>query len=82
MLFSFFKLEDFLKFFIYLFLAALVFAAHGLSLGVASGGYSSSWYPGFSLQGLLITVASLIAEQGLYDVRASVVESPRLQKVE
>ena len=38
--------------------------------------------PGFSLQGLLITVASLIAEHGLYDVRASVVESPRLQKVE
>ena len=41
--------------FIYLFLAVLGFAAtRGLSLVVASGGYSSLWCTGFSLQWLLL----------------------------
>ena len=40
---------------IYIFWLHWVFiAAHGLSLVVASGGYSSLWYTGFSLQWLLL----------------------------
>ena len=50
--------------FIYLFWLHWVFVAvHGLSLVVASGGCSSLQCVGFS--GLLIAVASLVAEHGL-----------------
>ena len=59
--------------FIYLFLHWVFVAVRGLSLVVASGGYSSLRCAGFSLQwllfvavrGLLIAVASLVAEHGL-----------------
>ena len=51
--------------FIYLFWLCWVFvAARGLSLVAASRGYSSLPCKGFSLQGLLIEVASLVAEHG------------------
>ena len=68
----------FLNLFIYLFLAALglrsVFvAACGLSLAAASGGYSSLWCAGFSLQWLLLLqstgsrhVGSVAVARGLY----------------
>ena len=46
--------------FIYLFLAVLGLLAPWLSLVAASGGYSSLW-----CTGLLIVVASLVAEHGL-----------------
>ena len=40
--------------FIYFWLCWVFVAMHGLSLVVASGGYSSLWCAGFSLQGLLL----------------------------
>ena len=45
----------------------------GFSLAVASGGYSLG-----AARRLLIAVASLVAEYGLYGARASVVAAPRL----
>ena len=51
--------HEFLKNFIYLFyfwLCCIFVAAYGLSLVVASGGYSSLWCAGFSLQWLLSVV--------------------------
>ena len=71
---SFFFLIYFYSYFIYLFLAVLGFvAARGLSLAAASRGYSLLQGVGFSLRwllfvvghGLLIVVASLVAEHGL-----------------
>ena len=44
----------FLKKFIYFWLCWVFVAAHGLSLVVVSGGYSSLWCVGFSLQWLLL----------------------------
>ena len=49
-------------------------AAHGLSLVVASGGYSLRC----GVWGLLMAVAPLVAEQGLQGTWASVVVVPRL----
>ena len=46
--------------FIYFWLLWIFIAAYGLSLGVATGGYSSSRCMGFSLQWLLF-----VAEHGL-----------------
>ena len=50
MVFVFFKINVF----IYFWLHWVFVAAHRLSLGVASRGYSSLWYTGFSLQWLLL----------------------------
>ena len=60
--------------FVYLFLVVLgLHCSAGFSLVVASGGYSL-----VAVCGLLIAVASLIAEHGLWGSRASVVAVPRL----
>ena len=55
----------FIYLFIYLWLRRVFLAAHGLSRVAASRGYSSLRCVGFSLRGLLIAVASLVAEHGL-----------------
>ena len=49
----------FINLFIYFWLRWVFVAAHGLSLVAASGGYSAA------VRGLLIAVASLVAEHGL-----------------
>ena len=58
--------------FIYFWLRWVFVAAHGLSLVVASGGYSSLWCVGFSLQWLLLLqstgsrhVGSVVVAHGL-----------------
>ena len=57
--------------FIYFWLCWVFVAAHGLSLAVASGGYSSLWCVGFSLWWLLLRstgsrhVGSVVAARGL-----------------
>ena len=57
----------------YFWLRWVFVAAHGLSLGAASGGYSSLWYTGFSLQWLL-----LLRSTGFLGTQASVVVVHRL----
>ena len=52
--------------FIYFWLHWVFIAACGLSRVAASGGYFSLLCSGFSLQGLLIVVASLVVEHGLW----------------
>ena len=62
------------KVFIYLFLAVLCLPCHsGISLVVASGGYSL-----VAVRGFLMVVASLIMDQGLSGTWASVVAAHRL----
>ena len=56
---------NFIYLFIYFWLCWVLVAVRGLSLAVASGGYSLLWCAGFSLRCLLIVVASLVAEHGL-----------------
>ena len=58
---GFFFFFNLLILFIYFWLRWVFVAAHGLSLVAASGGYSS-----LQCAGLLIAVASLVAEHGLY----------------
>ena len=58
--FFFFFLKDFIFIYLFIWLCWVIIAARGLSLVVASGGYSF-----VVVGGLLITVASLVAEHGL-----------------
>ena len=65
-------LEQFLKHFIYFWLLWVFVAVRGLSLVAASGGSSSMWCAGFSLQWLLLLqstgsrrVGSVVAARGL-----------------
>ena len=70
--FFFFNLFIFILFFFYFWLRWVFVAAHGLSLVVASRGYSSLQCAGFSLQWLLLSqstgsrrAASVVAPRGL-----------------
>ena len=53
--FYFFNKVSFIYLYIYFWLCWVFVAAHGLSIGAASWGYSSLWCAGFSLQWLLLS---------------------------